>query len=128
MSLQSIYEFMTTTTSNDALMAKLTDAVAGKSPSDAAQAVSDLGRLHGFEFTADDALQARQASLQSEQLSEDDLDGIAGGVQSSLAPGPVGGGIAAPITVLPNQTLPAPSFPGKVDVTAPGKIDITAGW
>src|SRR5438270_7324884 len=94
MSLQSVYEFMTTTTSDAALMAKVTEAVAGKSPTDAAQAVSDLGRLNGFEFTAEDALQARQAVLQSQKLSEDDLDSIAGGT-GALTKGPVGGGFAS---------------------------------
>jgi predicted ribosomally synthesized peptide with nif11-like leader len=113
MSLQSANEFISTATSNAELMAKVTQAVAGKSPTDAAQAVSDLGRLNGFEFTADEALQARQAVLQSQNLSEDDLDRVAGG-RGLIATAPVGGGFVSPESaVFPqNETKPAPSFPG----------------
>ena len=123
MSLQSANEYISATKSSPELMAKIAEAITGKSPTDAAQAVSDLGRLNGFEFTAEDAMQARQAVLQAQKLSEDDLDGVAGGAGVQ----PVGGGfVSSGIvgTFPPNQTLPAPSFPGGTGTIT----DIAAGW
>jgi predicted ribosomally synthesized peptide with nif11-like leader len=127
MSLQSANEFISVTTSSAELMAKVAEAITGKSPTDAAQAVSDLGRLNGFEFTAEDAMQARQEVLQSQKLSEDDLNGIAGGsgFQSKLGATPVGGGFVSPGI---NDTLPVGTFPSNETKPA-GKItDIAAGW
>jgi Nif11 domain len=126
MSLQSANEFISVATSSPEIMAKVADAITGKSPTEAAQAVSDLGRLNGFEFTADDAIQARQAVLQSQRLSEDDLDGVAGGTgtQNQFGAKPVGGGFVSPdvLGALPsNETKPVLSGTGTM-------ADVAAGW
>ncbi len=126
MSLQSAHEFISTATSSPEIMARIADAITGKSPTDAAQAVSDLGRLNGFEFTAEDAIQARQAVLQSQRLSEDDLDGIAGGtgIQNQFGAKPVGGGFVSPdvLGALPsNETKPVLSGTGTIK-------DVAASW
>ena len=126
MSLQRANEFISTATSSPEIMARIADAITGKSPTEAAQAVSDLGRLNGFEFTADDAIQARQAVLQSQRLSEDDLDGVAGGtgIQNQFGAKPTGGGFVSPdvLGALPsNETKPV--FPGTGSIS-----DVAAGW
>jgi hypothetical protein len=126
MSLQSANEFISTATSSPEIIARIADAITGKSPTDAAQAVSDLGRLNGFEFTAEDAIQARQAVLQSQRLSEDDLDGVAGGtgIQDQFGAKPVGGGFVSPdvLGALPsNETKPV--LPGTGTIS-----DVAAGW
>ena len=107
-------------------MARIAEVITGKSPTDAAQAVSDLGKLSGYEFTAKDAIQARQAVLQLQSLSENDLDSIAGGtgIQNQFGPKPVGGGFVSPeiIGALPsNETKPV--LPGTGTIT-----DIAVGW
>jgi predicted ribosomally synthesized peptide with nif11-like leader len=125
MSLQSANAFISAATSSPEIMAKVAEAITGKSPTDAAQAVSDLGRLNGFEFTAEDAMQARQVVLQSQRLSEDDLDGVAGGagIQNQFGAKPVGGGFAPDVLgALPsNETKPV--LPGTGTIA-----DVAAGW
>jgi predicted ribosomally synthesized peptide with nif11-like leader len=126
MSLQSANAFISAATSSPEIMAKVAEAITGKSHTDAAQAVSDLGRLNGFEFTAEDAIQARQTVLQSQRLSEDDLDSVAGGtgIQNQFGAKPVGGGFVSPdiIGALPsNETKPV--LPGTGTIT-----DVAASW
>jgi hypothetical protein len=129
MSLQSANEFVSATISSHKLMAKVAEVVAGKSPTDAAHAVSDLGKLNGFEFTAQEATQARQAVLQSQRLSEDDLDGIAGGTGLQSQPGEkaTGGGFVSPGSIggFPsNETKPAPTLGGGTGTIT----DVAAAW
>jgi Nif11 domain len=124
MSLQSANEFISAATSSPEIMAKVAEAITGKSAIEAAQAVSDLGSLNGFKFTAEDAIQARQTLLQSQKLSEGDLDGVAGGtgLQNQFGPKPVGGGIIAPdVPIFVNETKPVLSG------TSP-MTDVVAGW
>lgn len=121
MSLQSANEFISAATSSLELMSKIAEAITQKSPADAAQAVSALGKLNGFEFTAQEAMDARQAVLQSQSLSEDDLDSVAGGVGLLIGEKPVGGGIVSPNV---NETKPAPNFPGGTGTIT----DVPASW
>jgi predicted ribosomally synthesized peptide with nif11-like leader len=127
MSLQSANEFISATTANPELMAKVAEAITGKSPTDAAQSVSDLGKLNGFEFTAEDAMQAREAVLQSQRLSEDDLDGIAGGtgLQNQFGVKPTGGGFVSPGI---NDTLPVGTFPSNETKPVGTITDVAGGW
>ena len=97
MSLKSANEFILVTVANPDLMAKVVAAIAGKNPAEAALVTSELGKLDGFDFTADELLEARQAFLASQQLSDHDLDSVAGGTGTKLNPTePTGGGIIMP--------------------------------
>ena len=79
MSLQSATEFTNTLTSNPELAATLFQSANGKTVSEAAAIASDLGKQHGFDFTADEAIEARNAYASANPLSEEELDSVAGG-------------------------------------------------
>ncbi len=121
MSLESANEFISATKANPGLMAKVAQAIMGKSPPDAAQAVSALGLINGFKFSGHDAIQAHQALLKPQSLSEDELDHVAGGAGQLGMAKPVGGGI-----LMPNP----PVVPIFVKETKPvtGVMDPAAGW
>ncbi|QEE30402.1 Nif11 family protein [Terriglobus albidus] len=83
MSLQSATEFTNTLTSNPELAATLFQSANGKTVSEAAAIASDLGKQHGFDFTADEAIEARNAYASANPLSEEELDSVAGGGDSA---------------------------------------------
>lgn len=79
MSLQSATEFTNALTSNPELAATVLQSVSGKTASEAATIASDLGKQHGFDFTPEEAVEARNAFAAANPLSEDELDAVAGG-------------------------------------------------
>ena len=80
MSLQSATEFTNALTSNPELAAAVLQSIGGKSVSEAATIASDLGKQHGFDFTPEEAVEARNAYAAANPLSEDELDAVAGGL------------------------------------------------
>ncbi|MES1257958.1 MAG: hypothetical protein ABUS51_05995 [Acidobacteriota bacterium] len=84
MSLQQAGEFTVAAAANPGLMAKIIQLTADKSPAEAALAVSQLGKTEGFEFTAEEATETRDAFLAAnagtEELSDDALTAVAGGI------------------------------------------------
>ena len=107
MSLQSATEFTNALTSNPELAATVLQSIDGKTVSEAATIASDLGKQHGFDFTPEEAVEARNAYAAANPLSEEELDAVAGGgtdpflanriglVGSQLAPTGAGGVIGA---------------------------------
>jgi predicted ribosomally synthesized peptide with nif11-like leader len=92
MSLQSATEFMNAIAANPTLMSEIAAATVGKNPAETALTISALGKREGFDFTADEATATRQAFLA--ELSEGDLDKVAGGVNDGGAAG-IGAGFIA---------------------------------
>jgi hypothetical protein len=80
MSLQSATEFTNALTSNPELAAAVLRSIGGKSVSEATTIASDLGSQHGFDFTPEEAVEARNAYAAANPLSEDELDAVAGGL------------------------------------------------
>jgi predicted ribosomally synthesized peptide with nif11-like leader len=100
MSLQSATEFTNALTSNPELAAAVLQSIGGKSVSEAATIASDLGKQHGFDFTPEEAVEARNAYAAANPLSEDELDAVAGGLAGdpSIPIGIVVGRISPPGT------------------------------
>ena len=92
MSLQSATEFTNALTSNPELAAAVLQSIGGKSVSEAATIASDLGKPHGFDFTPEEAVKARNAYAAANPLSEDELDAVAGGLAGDPSI-PTGNGI-----------------------------------
>lgn len=101
MSLQGATEFTNAIAANPTLMSEVAAATVGKSPAEAALTISTLGKREGFDFTAEEATATRQAFLA--ELSEDDLDKVAGGVNDGGA-GANGAGYVA--GVIAGQVIP----------------------
>jgi hypothetical protein len=78
MSLQSAHEFALAAAKNPALAERSKTATTDKSPADAALAISELGKREGYDFTPAEVLELRQNCAR--QLSESELDSVAGGV------------------------------------------------
>jgi Nif11 domain len=83
MSLQSATEFANGVFSNPALLSEVTATVNGKSEAEASSAISALGKSKGYDFTSEEAATLRQSFMK--QLSDADLDGVAGGVNDGGA-------------------------------------------
>ena len=100
MSLQSATEFTNALTSNPELAAAVLQSIGGKSVSEAATIASDLGKQHGFDFTPEEGVEARNAYAAANPLSEDELDAVAGGLAGdpSIGIGIVVGRISPPGT------------------------------
>jgi len=100
MSLQSATEFTNALISNPELAAAVLQSIGGKSVSEAATIASDLGKQHGFDFTPEEAVEARNAYAAANPLSEDELDAVAGGLAGdpSIGIGIVVGRISPPGT------------------------------
>jgi predicted ribosomally synthesized peptide with nif11-like leader len=140
MSLESANEFISATRANPALMSKVAQAITGKSTADAAQAVSELGLINGFEFSGQEAIQAHQALLNPQSLSEDELDHVAGGAAQLGMGNPaigISGELLAHIPagdLMPRTPVGRPPiipiFPTlpKESKTLPGGLDPAAGW
>ena len=99
MSLQSANEFVVVLTKNPALTEESKTATADKSPADAALAMSELGKREGYDFTPGEALEIRDNHVR--QLSESELDSVAGGAGDPLtaqltAAGSIVGGQVVP--------------------------------
>ena len=75
MSLENAVEFARKVSADAALGARASAAVQKAT----ASAISELGREEGFEFTPGEAAAAIRQLLQSQELSESDLDKVAGG-------------------------------------------------
>jgi hypothetical protein len=96
MSLQSATEFTNVIISNPVLMSEVSSAVDGKNEAEASSAISTLGKSKGYDFTPEEAATMRHAFMK--QLSDADLDGVAGGINdggaTQIAVGIVAGQIA----------------------------------
>ena len=87
MSAENVYELMKRAAADAALRQRIDAAVAGKQGRDADQAVAELARGHGLEFTAEESFQARAALKQrlareghvAGELSDAELEAVAGG-------------------------------------------------
>ncbi|NUQ29228.1 MAG: Nif11 family protein [Acidobacteriaceae bacterium] len=90
MSLQSATEFTNALPSNPELAATLLQSISGKTVSEAATIASDLGKQHGFDFTPEEAVEARNTYSATNPLSEDELDAVAGGGRDPLIQNGVG--------------------------------------
>ncbi len=90
MSVQSLSEFMDKLVEDESLQKEMDSVTANKEDMPASQAIADLGIKHGYNFTAEEALQLRQAILEREsgELSEAQLEAVAGG-------GPTGAKVGA---------------------------------
>jgi hypothetical protein len=83
MSLQSASDFTNAIISNPALMPEVLKTIDGKNEAEASSAISALGKSKGYDFTPEEAVTLRHAALK--QLSDADLDGVAGGSTGSTA-------------------------------------------
>jgi hypothetical protein len=78
MSLQSATEFTNVLIADPNLMTEVEHTTKGKNEAEAYSAVSALGKSRGYDFTPEEAATMRQAFIR--QLSDADLDGVAGGL------------------------------------------------
>ncbi|MBM3528694.1 MAG: hypothetical protein FJX62_11420 [Alphaproteobacteria bacterium] len=94
MSAQAAIEFVgKTIPMNPALAAEVAKAVEGKDANAAAAAVVAIGKKQGLDFTAEEAMGARAAVMEhlrkekviGDELSEQDLDRVAGGASGPTA-------------------------------------------
>jgi hypothetical protein len=83
MSLQSATEFTNAIIVNPALMSEVSKTVDGKDEAEASSAISALGKSKGYDFTPEEAATMRHAFVK--QLSDADLDGVAGGINDGGA-------------------------------------------
>jgi hypothetical protein len=98
LSLESAREFAKLAIQNQVVGRQVLAAISGKNQPDAAQAVSDLAASAGYRFTAGEGYtvsQEAQAGLWSAELSEEDLDGVAGGATYTSTYTTTGAGQAA---------------------------------
>lgn len=79
MSLQNALDFARRVASDPTLAARVAAALKDSANSAAAATFSALGREEGFDFSPEEAVQARNQILQSQPMSEGDLDKVAGG-------------------------------------------------
>ena len=92
MSLESAAAFFDDAIADEAVRSKLVAAIAGKEPKDKAEAVADLGKSLGFDFTADEALLIRSATRTAlikagsldDELDDLDLQAVAGGAGARM--------------------------------------------
>ena len=81
MTISAVQEFLTKVGEDQSLQAELTQALEGGNER---QAVTKLGQSKGYEFSSEELMaeiQKRQAAAeQADQLSDDDLEEVAGGV------------------------------------------------
>lgn len=85
MSIEAVAEFTNKLAEDEVLQQELQSVAGDKEALEASQSVSELGAKYGYEFTAEEAQTLRQIILaqQSGELSEDQLEAVAGG-------GPIG--------------------------------------
>ena len=94
MSLQSATEFTNVIIANPVFMSEVSKAIDGKNEAEISSAISALGKNKGYDFTAEEAATTRHAFVK--QLSDADLDGVAGGLDD-------GGFAQAGITIVASQ-------------------------
>jgi hypothetical protein len=94
MSLQSATEFTNVIIANPVLMSEVSKTIDGKNEAEASSAISALGKSKGYDFTPEEAATMRHAFVK--QLSDADLDGVAGGIND-------GGAIQAGVTIVAGQ-------------------------
>lgn len=86
MSLESAREFAKLAIQNQVIGMQVLAAISGKNQPEAAQAVSDLAASAGYRFTPGEGYTASQealAAFSSGELSDEDLDEVAGGTYTS---------------------------------------------
>jgi hypothetical protein len=99
MSLQSATEFTNVIIANPVLMSEVSKAIDGKNEAEIPSAISALGKNKGYDFTPEEAATMRHAFMK--QLSDADLDGVAGGINdggaAAIGVGYVAGQIAGQV-------------------------------
>lgn len=131
MSLQSAQEFTIAASRDSALGAQIAAAVEGKSAGEAADAFVAIGMSHGYEFTPAEAAETRSQVMQSVELSEDDLEKVAGGAGGSAGSltSTFNGGWMPPDSVGPVNGGIINMNPGGGKTDAGKQIaDIFSGW
>lgn len=116
MSLQNAIDFAATVAKTPSLAEEINQAVTGKSTVDAMAIYMEIGKRHGYDFPAEEAAEFRAQDSQSTELSEADLDMVAGG-GGTMLPSTDGG------SPVPNEPYSGPA-PGGGGST---KIDPFAG-
>lgn len=81
MSIEAVTKFTDKLAQDESLQQELKSAIGDKEGLSASQAVAELGAKHGYNFSAEEAQQTREFVLESEsdELSEEDLEAVAGG-------------------------------------------------
>ncbi len=105
MSIEAVNKFLQKVTEDQQLQEELAKALESENDR---QAATDLAAKHGYEFTPDELwaeIQNRQSEFQqkqaAEELSEEELETVAGGFCAFLTPaaigavGAIGGGAAS---------------------------------
>ena len=89
MSIQSVTEFINKLPGDQSLQEEVKSATANKEITLASQAVAELAARHGYEFTAEEAMQVHQAlsAEESDELNEEQLEAVAGGGRIGAAVG-----------------------------------------
>ena len=132
MSLQSAREFTIAASRDSALGAQIAAAVESKSAGAAAAAFVAIGMSHGYEFTPAEAAETRSQAMQAVELSEDDLEKVAGGAgggAGSLISTFTGGGWMPPDSFGPVNGGIINMNPGGGKTDAGKQIaDIFSGW
>ena len=91
MSQQAVADFMTKVSENESLQKEFDSVLDHNEGMSVNQALADLGVNHGYEITAEDmeklrlALKAQKG--ESDELSEDELETVAGGLWGSFVTG-----------------------------------------
>ena len=96
MTISAVQEFLTKVGEDQSLQAELTQALEGGNER---QAVTKLGQSKGYEFSSEELMaevQKRQAAAeQADQLSDDDLEAVAGGVTPTITVASAAAGFAS---------------------------------
>jgi predicted ribosomally synthesized peptide with nif11-like leader len=126
MSVEAVFELMKGVTEDDALRAEFDRAVAGVSGDEAASSIVEFAAGKGVEVTADDVLAATTIA-DAQELTDDELDNVSGGLRLSTQPRRRGSDFAnvaksglskTADTVMSAGQLAAPYIPGGTVLSA----------
>jgi predicted ribosomally synthesized peptide with nif11-like leader len=121
MATDAVFEFMERISDDDVLRREFYDAVSGHSADAAIAAIVEFAASKGVEVTADDVARAN-AIVEGQELSDDDLDQVAGGrglqVDGIVGPKTMRGSSKAGNIAGSSANLAAPFIPGGAVLTA----------
>ena len=108
MSAEAVAQFLERVNQDSALQEELTQAINASQPGADRVAASEIGAKYGYSFTADEigeAMEAVEQQQSGEELSEEELEAVAGGfctpaivVAGIGAAGAITGGVASRAT------------------------------
>jgi hypothetical protein len=92
MSLQNVMDFGRKAIADEALSKELVDTVGAKQGTEAAAAAAQVATRHGYPCTAEEVAEGYEQAMKADgvnapagEISDDDLEAIAGGISKSSA-------------------------------------------